>query len=538
MEEHERAEAEDIIRAIRQGEVDAFVVREAAEERIYSLRSADVLYRAMIEEMKDGAVALDASGLIIYCNAYFAQLMKDERAAIIGTKIFPFAPGDAEEFFAALREQARNGTSRREIELRAADGTMVPVLAAMNRIRLDADNEVYCLIVTDLRERKLREELLVEGRRKDEFLAMLAHELRNPIAPIRYASERLGVGQPTHERLQWARNVIERQVDQLTRLVDDLLDVSRISRGKVRLDMEPVDVDAVVSRALDTVRPLIEARKQDLKLTRPGQRLRVRGDATRLAQVVSNLLNNAAKFTPERGQIAVSVEAEEEKDRQRWVRIAVTDNGVGITPGVLPEIFNLFAQADSTQGRSQGGLGIGLTLVRSFVDMHGGTVSGTSEGTGRGSTFVVRLPLLSDAEVRQSAATTAKTLAAGTGVAARKILVVDDDRDVAESLSLWLHDWGHDVRVAHTGEQALAEARAFRPELLLIDVGLPGMNGHEAARKLRALPEIDDAMLVAVTGYGQEDDRRLSLEAGFDRHCVKPLSPQDLNSLLASLKRR
>ena len=538
MEEHERAEAEDIIRAIRQGEVDAFVVREAAEERIYSLRSADVLYRAMIEEMKDGAVALDASGLIVYCNAYFAQLMKGERTAVIGTKIFPFAPGDADEFFVALRDQARQGTSRREIALRATDGTTVPVLAAMNRIRLDADNEVYCLIVTDLREQKLREELLIEGRRKDEFLAMLAHELRNPIAPIRYASERLGMGQPTPERLQWARDVIERQVDQLTRLVDDLLDVSRISRGKVRLDREPVDVDAVVSRAVDTARPLIEARKQDLKLTRPGQRLRVRGDATRLAQVISNLLNNAAKFTPERGQIALSVEAEEDAGGRRWVRISVTDNGVGITPGVLPEIFNLFAQADTTQGRSQGGLGIGLTLVRSFVEMHGGTVSGSSEGAGRGSTFVVRLPLLSDAEARQSAATTAATLAAGTGVAARKILVVDDDVDVAESLSLWLHDWGHDVRIAHTGEQALAEARAFRPELLLIDVGLPGMNGHEAARKLRELPEIDDAMLVAVTGYGQEDDRRMSREAGFDRHCVKPLTPQDLTSLLAALKRR
>jgi PAS domain S-box-containing protein len=537
MEEHERAEAEDIIRAIRQGEVDAFVVREAAEERIYSLRSADLLYRAMIEEMKDGAVALDASGLIVYCNAYFAQLMKGDRAAMIGTKIFPFAPGDADDFFTPLREQARNGTSRREIALRATDGTTVPVLAAMNRIRLDADNLVYCLIVTDLREQKLREELLVEGRRKDEFLAMLAHELRNPIAPIRYAAERLGAGKSTPESLQWTREVIERQVDQLTRLVDDLLDVSRISRGKVRLDLEPVDVDAVVSRAVDTARPLIEARKQDLKLTRPGQRLRVRGDASRLAQVVSNLLNNAAKFTPERGQIDVSIAAEE-ADRQRWVRIAVTDNGVGIAPGMLPEIFNLFAQADTAPGRSQGGLGIGLTLVRSFVEMHGGTVSGSSEGAGRGSTFVVRLPLLSDAEARQSAATTAQTLAAGTGVAARKILVVDDDLDVAESLSLWLHDSGHDVRVAHTGEQALAEAQAFRPDLLLIDVGLPGMNGHEAARRLRALPEIDDAVLVAVTGYGHEDDRRLSREAGFDHHCVKPLSPQDLTGLLAALKRR
>jgi PAS domain S-box-containing protein len=537
MEEHDRAEAEDIVRAIRHGEVDAFVVREAAEERIYSLRSADVLYRAMIEEMKDGAVALDASGLIVYCNAYFAQLVKAERRELVGAKILPFAPGDGEGFFTALGA-APNGTARRELELRATDGAAVPVLAAMNRIGLGDGNDVFCLIVTDLRDQKRRDELVMEGRRKDEFLAMLAHELRNPIAPIRYAAARLRSGDPTPSRLEWAREVIDRQVDQLTRLVDDLLDVSRITRGKISLDLGPVEVDAIVARAVEAVRPLVEARKQELKVTRPAERLIVNGDITRLAQVVSNLLNNAAKFTPERGQIAVCVEAERserEGERPAWVRIIVSDNGMGIRSNLVPEMFNLFAQADENQGRSQGGLGIGLTLVRSFVEMHGGTVIGSSDGPGRGSTFVVRLPLLVERAGRSPAPRGDHVPSAAKGLASHKILVVDDNLDVVESLALWLRDCGHDVRIAQTGELALEEARTFRPDVMLIDVALPGIDGHEAARRIRRTPELRGTILVAVTGYGQEEDRRVSRQAGFDHHWVKPLSFDALTDLLASL---
>jgi len=534
MEEHERAEAADIIRAIREGEVDAFVVREAAEERIYSLRSADLLYRTMIEEMKDGAVALDPSGLIVYCNAYFAQLVKAERRAIVGTRIFPFAPGDAEGFFSAL-DEAPAGPKRRELELRATDGELVPVLGTMNRISLGDGGDVFCLIVTDLRDQKRSEELMIEGRRKDEFLAMLAHELRNPIAPIRYAAARLRSGDPTPERLEWARGVIDRQVDQLTRLVDDLLDVSRITRGKVSLDLEPVEVEAIIARAVELARPLVEARKQDLKVTRAAERLFVEGDATRLAQVVSNLLNNAVKFTPERGQISLGVEAEREDGRPAWVRITVTDNGVGIRSTQVPEMFNLFAQGDENQGRAQGGLGIGLTLVRSFVEMHGGTVTGTSEGPGRGSTFVVRLPLLEEPAGRRPAQRTDQLLSADADVVPRKILVVDDNLDVVESLALWLRDCGHDVRVAHTGEVALEEAPGFRPDVMLIDLALPGINGRDTARRLRRTPELARTVLIAVTGYGQEEDQRLSRQAGFDHHWVKPLSFDALTDLLASL---
>jgi PAS domain S-box-containing protein len=537
MDNRETAEAEDIIRAIREGEVDAFVVREAAEERIYSLRSADLLYRAMIEEMKDGAVALDPSGLIIYCNAYFAQLVRAERRALVGAKIFPYTAGEDEGFFMALGEESKSGTTRRELELRAADGTLVPVLAAMNRIRVDDDNHVHCLIVTDLSEQRRRDQLVVEGRRKDEFLAMLAHELRNPIAPIRYAVERLGARESTPARLKWASDVISRQVDQLTRLVDDLLDVSRITRGKISLDRTPVEVEAIMARAIEAVRPVLEERKQDLRVTRPAERLTVDGDATRLTQVVSNLLNNAAKFTPERGQITISVDSEAGPGGQRWVRIAVTDNGVGITPSILPEMFNLFAQADTAPGRSRGGLGIGLTLVRSFVEMHGGTVTGESGGPGRGSTFVVRLPLLPEPNQRVRASESDRSVSRVSAVVPRKVLVVDDNPDVADSLAGWLSDCGHDVRVAATGELALAEAEAFRPDLMLIDVALPGINGHETARRVRAIPGLEDVVLVAVTGYGQEGDRHRSLDAGFDQHLVKPLSDEGLSNLLESLSR-
>jgi PAS domain S-box-containing protein len=535
MDQHERAEAEEIVRAIRHGEVDAFVVREAAEERIYSLRSADTLYRAMIEEMKDGAVALDASGLIVYCNAYFAQLVRAERAAIIGARIGSFVADGGDGFFDVKREGVTAGTSRRELTLLAGNGATVPVLAAMNRIDLDG-TDVYCLIVTDLSDQKHRDQLLIEGRRKDEFLAMLAHELRNPIAPIRYAAERLRIGGMTPERVQYAREVIGRQVDQLTRLVDDLLDVSRITRGKISLDLEPIEIDQVVARAVEVVRPLIEARKQDLRITQPGARLRVQGDAVRLAQVLSNLLHNAAKFTPEGGQIDLIVEEEREAPGTdpRWVRLVVADNGAGMAAHLLPDMFKLFVQADSTPGRSLGGLGIGLMLVRTFVEMHGGTVSGESAGLGKGSRFTVRLPLLGRAPERDASPAGEGPPVEGA-VTSRKIVIVDDNADVADSLAAWLGDCGHDVRVASTGEAALREAQAFAPEVMLIDIGLPDMSGHEAVAKLRRMPETANSLLVAVTGFGQAEDRRLSEASGFDLHWIKPVSFEALSGLLASL---
>jgi PAS domain S-box-containing protein len=380
-------ESEDIVRAIRAGEVDAFVITQAQEERIYSLRSADLLYRAMIEDMKDGAVALDPSGLIVYCNAYFAQLVKADRASLVGAKIFSFVPSDGDEFFDSMRAQVENGTRRRELELRAADGTTLPVLAVMNRIRVDDGGDVYCLVVTDLTDQKHRDQLVVEGQRKDDFLAMLAHELRNPIAPIRYAAERLGLAAVTPDRLQWARNVIARQTEQLTRLVDDLLDASRIARGKVTLNLEELDADTAVSRAVDAIRPIIESRHQELKITRSGGRLRIRGDAARLTQVISNLLQNAAKFTPEGGRISIDVGLEPAGDGASSVRIAVTDNGIGIAPEYHERIFGVFKRL---HGKRISGTGIGLAIVKKAMERLGGAVGVHSDGV-NGTSFWIEL---------------------------------------------------------------------------------------------------------------------------------------------------
>jgi PAS domain S-box-containing protein len=385
-------EPEEIIRAIRNGEVDAFVVSGPLGEGIYSLRQADVLYRRMVEDMKEGAVALDDSGVVVYCNSYFAHLVGSQPSQIVGRSIFPFVTADSRAFFDALvPPSAEAVTSRQEIELKATGGQPVRVFATMNRIRVE-DVEVFCLILRNLTEEKKREELLIHSRRKDEFLAMLAHELRNPLAPIRNAVDLLGLRHPVDDQLQWVRGVIDRQVTQLTRLVDDLLDVSRIATGKLNLETGTVDLAAVAAQAVETTRPFIETRKQQLVVNPPARPLRVHGDAARLGQIVSNLLHNAAKFTPDGGRIDMTLE-----ERDGLAEIRVRDTGVGIAPEMLVRIFDLFAQESSGQGRTKGGLGIGLTLVRSLVEMQGGSVDVASDGRDQGSEFVVRLPLLSDA---------------------------------------------------------------------------------------------------------------------------------------------
>jgi PAS domain S-box-containing protein len=321
-------EPEDIVRAIRDGEVDAFVVAAPSGEQIYTLRSADLLYRRMIEDMREGAVALNEASQIVYCNKHFAHLMKSDRRRLIGASVLPFVPEASQSFFAGITtiESGQRG----ELNLRAADGELVPVFCALNRISLDG-SEVFCLIVTDLTNQRRREQLQAESQRKDEFLAMLAHELRNPLAPIRNAAKILRLMGSTDPAVQRAREVIDRQVTQLTRLVDDLLDVSRIRGGKIRLERKPVDLASVIAFAVETARPLIEERNQQLKLDVPAEPMVVEGDAARLSQVIANLLNNAAKFTPRRGFIWVEVQR-----GQGEVEIAVRDSGVGISEDMAP----------------------------------------------------------------------------------------------------------------------------------------------------------------------------------------------------------
>jgi PAS domain S-box-containing protein len=522
-------EPEEIVRAIREGEVDSFVVADPEGDRIYALRSADVLFRTMVEEMKEGAVAVEASGLIVYANRYFADLMKAERSALVGASLFAFVPEESRPFFEALGSGSRAEPSRSEIILRSSDGLPLPVHVTMNRIDLDG-SPVFCLIVADLTDERRREQLLTESRRKDEFLATLAHELRNPIAPIRAAAQVIELG-ATESRVQWAREVIERQVTQLSRLVDDLLDVSRITRGTIRLDMQPVDLQTVVARGVETARPAIEGRRQHLHVDILAGQVSVMGDATRLSQVVSNILQNAAKFTPEQGQIWIRLEQDGTTGR-----VVIRDSGIGLRPEMLSRIFEMFTQVDATLERSQGGLGIGLALVRNLVELHHGQIKVRSDGPDRGSEFTVSLPLLA-AGVADALPPRVSVTAPATASVPRRVLVVDDNQDAAESLMVILEEMGHDVRTLTDGHKVQETARTFRPHVVLLDISLPDISGFEIAEELRR--GVDrDVCLIALTGYGQEEYRRRSREAGFDHHWVKPLDLVSLERVLASLPTR
>jgi signal transduction histidine kinase/CheY-like chemotaxis protein len=389
----------------------------------------------------------------------------------------------------------------------------------------------------DITARVMAEESLREAdRRKDEFLAMLAHELRNPLAPILNAISILNRHDLSDEQFQWSKGVIERQVEHLTRLVDDLLDVSRITQGKIILRKENLDLRKLVGRALETSRPLIDARKHQLTVSLPSETVRLRGDLMRLAQVVSNLLNNAAKYTDTGGAIWLTAGYVGDE-----VILRVKDNGMGIPAEELPHVFDLFIQAGRSLDRAQGGLGIGLTLARSIIELHGGWIEALSEGPGRGSEFVIHLPLLELQQFWGEALRKVHTSFNGVEAAAPalsmrcRVLVVDDNVDSAESLALALTLEGYDARLAYDGPDAVELALAFKPQVALLDIGLPGMNGYELARQLRQRPGGREMALIALTGYGQAEDRRKSREAGFDHHLTKPVNYDLLVSLINSL---
>jgi signal transduction histidine kinase len=388
-------------------------------------------------------------------------------------------------------------------------------------------------IVLDVTVRRQAEEALKEvNQRKDEFLAMLAHELRNPLAPIRNAAQLLNVHAPGRPEIEWARAVIERQTKHLVRLVDDLLDVSRMVRGQITLQKKRVDLAEIVQTAVETSRPLIRLRKHHLSVHLPERPIRLDADVTRIAQVISNLLNNAAKYTDDGGQIRL--EAEQAGD---FVAIRVRDTGLGIAPGLLPHVFDLFTQADRTLDRAEGGLGIGLTLVKRLVEMHGGRVEAHSEGLGRGAEFVVWLPVLEaqQDEAPQRAISPLPAASADEGRSLR-ILIVDDNVDAADSIAMLLGMEGHKTRAVNTARAALLAVPEFEPDVVLLDIGLPEMDGYEVARRIRAHNGRHDMRLVAVTGYGQPGDRRRSQAAGFDEHLVKPVEPAVLNEMLRRVR--
>ena len=377
------------------------------------------------------------------------------------------------------------------------------------------------------RSREAEARLQDSSQRKDEFLAMLSHELRNPLAPIRNAVEVIRRLAPPDPKLTMARDVVDRQVSLLARLVEELLDVSRISQGKIALKKEPVELARILSHSVETARPLIDARAQTLAVSVPPAPVWLSADFARLSQVISNLLNNASKYTGEGGRIELAADAGEGE-----ATITVRDNGTGIEAQLLPKIFDLFVQGDRSLDRGQGGLGIGLTLVKRLVELHQGAVAVQSDGPGRGSAFTVTLPCISAVMEPQRAPIAVASIRPSSEVYGRRVLVVDDNVDAAESTAAFLRLEGHEVKAVHDGLQALASLKVFDPHVVVLDIGLPGLDGYAVARQLRERGDTSHVLLIALTGYGQKEDRVRAAAAGFDYHFVKPADPREIQAAI------
>jgi PAS domain S-box-containing protein len=500
--------------------------RKLAEE---TLRQSEERFRLMVEGVEEyGIFMLDPQGNISSWNAGAQRIKGYSADEIIGKHFSVFyssediAAGKPErELETAIRRgrcEDEGWRVRKDRSLFWANVVITALFDKGRRLR------GFAKLTRDMTERRKVEELLVADRHKNEFLAMLAHELRNPLAPISNGLQLLRMSPSDDPVFQQTTQIMERQLGHLVRLVDDLLDMSRIITGKISLHKEPVELSAVIARTLEEVQPLLDARGHELLVTQPSRPIVVDADAVRLAQVLSNMLANAAKYTEEPSQIFLSVERHGDE-----ATVRVRDSGIGISAEFLPNVFDLFVQADHSLERSRGGLGIGLTLVKRIVELHGGSVGATSAGPGQGSEFIVRLPLTYDAVPVKSRA---PHLAESAKAPRRRILVVDDNVDAAATIAKLLAAWGHEVHVAFNGPAALEAVRTFRPEILLLDIGLPGMSGYEVARQLRSDPSSKELLITALTGYGQSEDRQRSYEAGFDFHITKPPGPEVLEALV------
>lgn len=500
--------------------------RKRAEQE---LRQSEERFRILVEGVRDYAIfRLDVDGCVTSWNAGAQRIKGYTADEILGRHFSLFF--SSEDLVAGkpakeLETAQREGHAEDEGWRVRKDGSLFWAHVVITPLRDDAGGLVgYAKITRDMTDRRKAEALEVADRQKNEFLAMLAHELRNPLAPISNGLQLLKLPGIEPAVAREATEMMERQLYHLVRLVDDLLDVSRIVTGKMQYNKEPVELSTVVRRAVEESQPMIDARGHELMLSLPAKSIIVDADVHRLSQVFSNLLLNAAKYTDQPNQIWLVVE----RDGEEAV-IRVRDCGIGIAPDILPSIFNLFVQADHSLDRARGGLGVGLSVVKRIVELHRGTVTAYSAGLGQGSEFVVRLP------VSQALAATVESNphAQHAKGARRKILVVDDNADAALTVGTLLRAWGHDVHTVFNGPAALEEARSFRPEIVLLDIGMPGMSGYDVARELRAHSSDPGTIIIALTGYGRESDRERSFEAGFDFHLTKPPDPSTLESLLA-----
>jgi signal transduction histidine kinase len=535
--------------AAREALARSEAAREAAEDAIhrsdYLAEASQLMSRSL--NIEDTIKAMFDVAVPMLANRAILALVSE--GAITRLETHPWSPDDAPETMApGLRAALNRVIEQKNFELwhDGSQAAAICPLLAGGRVRgalileaphetLDSSRvalakEVVSRASIAMENARLYTAVQEADRRKNEFLAMLAHELRNPLAPIRNAVHIMQGDNVTPPTMKWARDVIGRQADHMARLIDDLLDVSRIVQGKVVVKPEKLTLASLVERSVEASSPRIAAREQNLRVELPEQPIVLHGDSVRLAQVLSNLINNASKFSGPNTSITLSAGYAEGE-----ARISVKDEGAGIDPAFLPHIFDLFAQADQSLDRAQGGLGIGLTLVKHLVELHGGRVAAFSEGVGRGAEMVITLPAQVAGQAdAPNAAPRARKPAAGAAKAPARILVVDDLAASAETLMTLLEMEGFQVRIASEGMAALKIAEEFRPDVVLLDIGLPGMNGFEVAHRLRTQPESREALLIALTGYGEAESRTRSAQAGFDFHMVKPADVNLLLSMLAN----
>jgi PAS domain S-box-containing protein len=518
-------------------QIGQFIERRHGEEEV---RRSEALKTAVLESALDAIITIDHQGKIVEFNPGAESMFGWQRGEAIGKPLVDLV------IPASLKEKHRQGMmhymatghgpildKRLELPAVRSDGAEFPVELTVTRISL-AGPPMFTGYIRDITERKKLEDALREravqlaeaDRRKNEFLATLAHELRNPLAPIRNGLQILRLCDGDPQATGQALDMMDRQLSQMVHLIDDLLDLSRVSRGTIDLRKERIELAKVVEHAVEMSRPVVELAGHRLAINVPPSPIYVDADLTRLAQVFSNLLNNAAKYTEQGGNIRLLVEQQNGE-----VVVSVHDNGIGIPHEMLPYVFDMFTPVNRNLERSQGGLGIGLSIVKKLVEMHGGLVQATSDGDGMGSQFIVRLPVV--LSVVQPRADDQEAIRPS---GRRRILVVDDNRDAADSLAKILRLKGNESRSAHDGHEAIRQAAEFRPNVVLLDIGMPGLNGYDTARQIRAQPWGENMLLVALTGWGQDEDRRRSHDAGFDAHVVKPINAATLEKLLASSK--
>lgn len=535
-------EAESALHAIRLGEIDAVLVG-SEREQVYTLEAPDRPYRLLVEELPHPAVSLTGNGEVIYGNRAFIHLSGFAPAALTGRSFIECVAPQSRLQFERMLHDCPSGDVEGELFLLRPDGEPISGHFQMRCVREGARG--FCLVLTDVtRERhydELRrtqealhaavERLNEADRRKDEFLATLSHELRNPLAPIRNAVQILKLAGLPNRDLEWSRDVIDRQVEAMAHILEDLFDISRISRGRLELRKQRILLSDVIASALETSRPVIKDAGHELTVSMPHEPIQLEADPVRLSQVFSNLLNNAAKYTEDHGKIALTATLEDQH-----VLVSIKDTGIGISLQMLPKIFEIFSQAPRALDRAQGGLGIGLSLVRGIVALHGGSIEAKSDGAGRGSEFTVRLPVVAKQPIERSEPVGNDPEPAL--ITPRRILIVDDYRDGADSLAMLLRILGNDVTTVYDGEQAFHAAQAKHPDLILLDISMPKMNGYETCRRIRQESWAKKVLMIAVTGWGQEEDRRRAEVSGFDGHLVKPVDAEDLSHLIRTLSGR